>query len=41
VIATGIDSPVVTTSITVLAVIMAGLALVRFRPRGRQRPVNR
>jgi hypothetical protein len=41
VIATSIDSPAVTTTITVLAVIMAGLALVRFRPRGRQRPVNR
>lgn len=41
VIATSIGSPVVTTTITVLAVVMAGLALVRFRPRGRQRPVNR
>lgn len=41
VIATGINSPVVTTTITVLAVIMAGTALVRFRPRARQRPVNR
>ena len=41
VIATGINSPVVTTTITVLAVIMAAVALVRFRPRGRQRTVNR
>ncbi|MDY7088030.1 MAG: hypothetical protein SYR96_23360 [Actinomycetota bacterium] len=41
VIATGINSPVVTTTITVLAIIMAGTALVRFRPRPRQRPVNR
>lgn len=41
VIATGINNPVVTTTITVLAIIMAGTALVRFRPRPRQRPVNR
>ncbi len=41
VIATAIDSGVVTVTITVLAVVMAGVALVRFRPRGRQRPVNR
>ena len=41
VIATGIDSSVVTTTITVLAIVMAGTALVRFRPRGRSRPVNR
>ncbi|MBL7257092.1 hypothetical protein [Paractinoplanes lichenicola] len=41
VIGTGINNPVVTTTITVLAIVMAGTALVRFRPRPRQRPVNR
>ena len=41
VIATGIDQGVVTVTITVLAIVMAGVALVRFRPRGRRRPVNR
>ena len=41
VIGTGLDNPVVTTTVTVLAVVMVGVALVRFRPRARQRPVNR
>ncbi|MBM2619133.1 hypothetical protein JIG36_26620 [Actinoplanes sp. LDG1-06] len=41
VIATSINAPVVTVMITVIAVAMAGTALVRFRPRGRRRPVNR
>jgi hypothetical protein len=41
VIATGIDQGVVTVTITVLAIVTAGVALVRFRPRGRRRPVNR
>jgi hypothetical protein len=41
VIGTGIDSGVVSVTITVLAVLLAGVALVRFRPRGRRRPVNR
>ncbi|WP_250028674.1 hypothetical protein [Paractinoplanes maris] len=41
VIGTGITNGAVTTTITVLAVVMAGVALVRFRPRGRQRPVSR
>ncbi|WP_250001418.1 hypothetical protein [Actinoplanes sp. M2I2] len=41
VIGTGIDNGIVTVTVTVLAVIMASVALVRFRPRGRQRPVNR
>lgn len=41
VIATGIDNSVVNVTISVLAVITAGVALVRFRPRGRRNPVNR
>jgi uncharacterized membrane protein YidH (DUF202 family) len=41
VVGTGLSNGVVTTTITVLAVVVAGVALVRFRPRGRRNPVNR
>jgi len=41
VIATSLDSAAVTTAITVVAIVLAGVALVRFRPHGRQRPVKR
>ncbi|MGK5680739.1 hypothetical protein [Actinoplanes sp. URMC 104] len=40
VIGTAIDSPAVTITITALAVVMAGVALIRFRPHGRRRPVT-
>ncbi|WP_127499809.1 hypothetical protein [Actinoplanes solisilvae] len=41
VIGTSIERPAVTTGITLIAIVLAALALFRFRPRGRQRPANR
>ena len=40
VVGTGIDHPVLTVGATVVAVLLVGLALVRFRPRGRHRPLS-
>ena len=37
---TGVDHPVLTLLATVLAVLLVGTALIRFRPRGRHRPVG-
>ncbi|SNY52018.1 hypothetical protein [Paractinoplanes atraurantiacus] len=36
-IGTALDNPVVTMTVTILAVAMVGVALVRFRPRARRR----
>ena len=40
VVGTGVDHAALTVGATVLAVVLVGVALVRFRPRGRHRPLS-